>query len=57
MKHKYTIEELKTAVQESKSIANVLRLLGIRPVGGNYKTIKDLINRHQIDISHFTGQG
>ena len=57
MRHKYTIEELKTAVQESKSIANVLRLLGIRPVGGNYKTIKDLINRHQIDISHFTGQG
>lgn len=57
MRYKYSIEELKEAVKQSKSIANVLRLLNVRPVGGNYKTVKDLINKHDIDISHFTGQG
>jgi hypothetical protein len=57
MRHKYTREDLEQAVQQSKSIANVCRILGIRPVGGNYKTIKDKMKRWEIDHSHFTGQG
>jgi hypothetical protein len=57
MRYKYSIEELKEAVKQSKSIANVLRLLNVRPVGGNYKTVKSLISKYNIDISHFTGQG
>lgn len=36
----YTNEELISAVRESFSIAEVLKKIGIRPVGGNYKTIK-----------------
>ena len=54
---KYTIDDVKEAVNRSKSIAGVLRLLGLRPVGGNYKTIHRLIEESHLDISHFTGQG
>ena len=57
MKAKYTIEDLKNAVIASKSIAGVLRELGLRPIGGNYRTIHRLISKNNIDISHFTGQG
>lgn len=57
MKRKYTTEEVKEAVKNSLSIANVLRLLNLRPVGGNYKTIKAIIAKNSIDTSHFTGQG
>lgn len=57
MRNNYTIEDVKTAVENSKSKAGVLRLLGLRPVGGNYKTIDRIINENNIDTSHFTGQG
>lgn len=56
MEHSYTINELKKAIDNNVSIAGVCRELGIRPIGGNYKTIKKLINTHNIDISHFTGK-
>ena len=57
MKAKYTIEDVKAAVIDNKSIAGVLRQLSLRPIGGNYRTINRLIAKHNIDISHFTGQG
>ena len=56
-KAKYTIEEVKQAVKENKSIAGVLRQLELKPIGGNYRTISRIIEKHQIDTSHFTGQG
>ncbi|MBQ9889373.1 MAG: HNH endonuclease [Bacteroidales bacterium] len=56
-RNNYTLEEVKEAVKNSKSIASVLRLLGLRPVGGNYKTIHNLIRSNNLDTSHFTGQG
>lgn len=57
MKKGYSIEDVKKAVEQSKSTANVLRLLGLRPVGGNYKTISRIISENSIDTSHFTGKG
>jgi hypothetical protein len=36
----YTEEDLIKAVKESKSVAEVLRFLGLREAGGNFKTIK-----------------
>lgn len=57
MKNNYTLEDVKKAVKQSKSKANVLRLLNLRPVGGNYRTIDRIISENSIDISHFTGQG
>ena len=50
-------EKLKSAVAESKSIAGVCRILDLRCVGGNYKTIKHHIVRLGLDVSHHTGQG
>lgn len=57
MKYKTTKEELELAVKNSLSIAQVCRLLNIRPVGGNYKTLRSKIKLWNVDISHFTGQG
>ncbi|MBO4465240.1 MAG: HNH endonuclease [Bacteroidales bacterium] len=56
-KQKYTIEALQIAVAENVSIAGVLRQLGLRPIGGNYRTIHRLIEHNNLDTSHFTGQG
>ena len=56
-KRNYSIEDVANAVQHSKSIAGVLRMLELRPIGGNYRTINRIIDQYNIDISHFTGQG
>lgn len=52
----WTDDQLVEAVGRSVSIASVLRCLGLRPVGGNYKSIKTHIERLNLDVSHFTGQ-
>jgi hypothetical protein len=57
MRSKYTKEDFIIAVAENKSIAGVLRQLGLRPIGGNYKTVHHLIKMYGLDTSHFTGQG
>ena len=53
--HKYSVEELKLAVSQSESYAQVLLKLGIDAHGGNYKTLKSRILANSIDTSHFTG--
>ncbi|MBR0109289.1 MAG: HNH endonuclease [Bacteroidales bacterium] len=57
MKREYTESDVRVSVANSKSIAEVLRKLGLRPIGGNYKTIHHLIKLYELDTSHFTGQG
>ena len=42
---------------DNKSVAGVLRQLGLRPIGGNYRTINRIISENEMDVSHFTGQG
>lgn len=56
-KFTFTDEELIDAVKQSLSIANVCRILGLKPRGGNYKTLKYKFEELNIDTSHFTGQG
>jgi len=56
MKHKYSIQQLKSIVKNSKSIRQVLQNLKIVPAGGNYKTIKNKMAEYGIDTSHFCGQ-
>lgn len=56
MKYKHTKEDLEKAIIKSLSIAQVCRELGIRPVGGNYKTLNSKIEKYEIDTSHFTGK-
>jgi hypothetical protein len=55
-KYTYTEQEVREAIQTSFSIRQVLEKLGIRPVGGNYKTIHNLIKKLDLNISHFTGR-
>ena len=57
MRQNYNEHDVRKAVANSKSIAGVLRLLNLRPVGGNYKTIRHLIEKYSLDTRHFTGQG
>lgn len=57
IQNKYTDEELREAVKESKSIAEVLRRLGIKVAGGNHAHISKKIRRMGINTSHFTGKG
>lgn len=56
-KRKYTENDAIIAAQNSKSIAGFLRLLGLKPVGGNYYTAKSYIQKHKLNTDHWTGQG
>ena len=55
-KSKYTIDLLLPIVKEKVSLAGVIRALGLKPTGGNHRSIKNRIRQLNIDISHFTGQ-
>src|SRR5436305_593030 len=50
-------DELKLAIANSRSIAGVLRSLGLRVGGANYKKVHWYIRRMRPDISHWTGAG
>jgi hypothetical protein len=54
-KSKYTYELLSPLVRESISVAEVLRKLGLRPTGGNYRMISSRMRMLEIDSSHFKG--
>jgi hypothetical protein len=53
---KYTPEMLEAAAAQSRSVTEVLRVLGIRVAGGSHAHISRLLKRFGIDTSHFTGQ-
>ena len=44
------------AVKVSRSVAEVLRALGMRVGGGNYGTVHRAVKYMQLDTSHWTGQ-
>jgi hypothetical protein len=52
----WTDEQLAKAVADSKSIAGVLRALGLKVGGGAYVVIQERIEVLGLDRSHFTGQ-
>lgn len=51
----YTDDDFIIAVKESKSIAGVLKKLGLIVAGGNYSTVKRKIQILNLNTSHFTG--
>jgi hypothetical protein len=57
MRKRIVEAELRRAVVESKSIAAVLRSLGLKVGGANYRTINRYLTTLALDISHWTGQG
>jgi Zn finger protein HypA/HybF involved in hydrogenase expression len=56
-RHTYSLDQLQEAVNDSVSVAQVLKKLGLKVSGSNYDTIKRNIKNNNIDDSHFTGQG
>lgn len=53
---KYTNDEFIEAVKVSHSYSEVCRRIGISPKGGNLNTVKNKIQKLNLDMSHFTGQ-
>ena len=56
MRKSWNDEDLKKAVPHALSIAEVCRQIGIKPVGGNYKTVKAAICRLDVNTDHFLGR-
>ena len=54
---KWTDEELRNVVANSKSFAEVLRRIDLQPRGGNYQTIKRAIANLKLSTDHFLGCG
>jgi 5-methylcytosine-specific restriction endonuclease McrA len=50
---RWTDEQLRDAVAQSSCVSHVLRLLALRPLGGNYATIRAHILRLDLDTSHW----
>ncbi len=53
----WTDEQFIKAVRRSRSIASVLRALGLKATGANYGTVHAHVARLKLDTSHWTGQG
>jgi hypothetical protein len=54
-KRRWSDRELAAAVQQSVSVAQVIRRLGLIPAGGNYDAVQRRIEALVLDTSHFTG--
>lgn len=53
----YTNEDVINYAKEVKSIAGLLKKLGLRVAGGNYSNMKRKLQKLNVDTSHWTGQG
>lgn len=53
----YTLEQLNEICQGCTSVRELCKELGYSMnSGGSASTVKDLISKHELDCSHFTGQ-
>lgn len=52
----YTEEQVRASATNSTSLAGFLRSLGLVPRGHNYDTGRSLVERYNLDTSHWTGQ-
>lgn len=56
-KKSWTEYQLRKAVGGSTSIRQVLRKLGLKQAGGNYKQIQKYLKQYGINTEHFKGKG
>jgi len=49
---KYTEQEVREAVAAARSLSEALRTLGLRPAGGNHRTLHKLIAKYGISTDH-----
>ena len=52
----YTDEDVRRCASEVKSIASLLKKLGLKPTGGNYANMYRTLQKLEVDVSHFTGK-
>jgi len=57
VRRKRSRDDYASAVAAVFSAAAALRILGLRPVGGNYATLRGACARFGISTAHWTGQG
>ncbi len=53
----WTKQDLLRAVENSRSIRQVLKKLSLRPAGGNYAQVTKYFKLYQISTKHFKGRG
>lgn len=56
-RRRWSDDDLQRAVSSSRSIAEVLRVLGLRAAGGNYEHVARRARALAFDTSHFLGAG
>jgi len=56
MNVKYTKEILQNAADNSKSVYDILRFLGLKMTGGNHRHITNRLKHFGVDISHYLGK-
>lgn len=56
-KRNWSSENFINAVKSSKSKRQVLKQIGLKPTGGNYKQLEKYISELSLDTSHFLGKG
>lgn len=56
-KSKYTKDMLAHIAANVKSMAEMLRMLGLQATGGNYQNIRGNLAKHNISTEHWLGQG
>lgn len=54
---KYTDGDVIEAAKNVKSLAGLLKKLGLRPAGGSFANMKRILQRLDVNTSHWTGQG
>jgi hypothetical protein len=52
----YSDEDVVKYAKEVKSIAQLLKKLNLKIAGGNYANIKNILQRLNVDCSHWTGK-
>lgn len=56
MKQKWTEKQFIIAITNNITIAGVLREIGLKPIGSNYKTFNKTVKKLFLNINHFKGQ-
>ena len=54
-KRSYSDDAFKEAVKSARSVAGVIKRIGLTINGGNYRTVHMLVDRFKLDTSHWTG--
>jgi Zn finger protein HypA/HybF involved in hydrogenase expression len=52
----YSDQDVIDKAKQATSLSSLLRLLGLKPSGGNYDSIKSQLQKLNVDTSHWTGQ-